>query len=1152
MNINEMEGKPMLTQTQFLHPSVNIRFDLGRDEFLDRYLPTPSHAESLKGIIKGFLNKGSHAHIMIGSYGSGKSLLTTIIAGIVSKTIEHKSYSNLLSRFISVDENRETSDYLEAVYNQPITYIPVVLNGNQGSFRKNLMIALYQTLEEHGFDYSMSSVALEIESTIELWKNEYVGAYESFLSSLDETSWNLEQFLLCVKSYDMKAIGWFKEVYTQLTNGSKLSLAYERDIVTQLEFVLQELKSKGYGLFIVYDEFGRFMQTLEKKETHEAMHDLQELAELANKDDAQNLHVLFISHRNMRQYAMKYQNEDLEKEFQKIEERFSQYYTLTDHSTFVRLANSITSQYRIGRDYEEYVSELRRFNLFDELTFYEVENLVIKGAYPLHPVTLFVMTHLANQVAQNERTLFTFLESDELGGLVYQYQKDKDWYRVDSLFDYFEPSIGDFEKESLVGHSYALFQRLQKKLHTLDTRANELKVLKLLSLWNIAGLNVKQLPTEELIAFALSWSIEDVSLVMKSLSEKKVVRLNHRDGYWELFEGSSIDTEFEINQRIKKLILSNRDRMTLLGETLLQRFILSKDYNDMRSMTRFAAVQPVLYSEIINNEITIEQLKTLSDSDAVILLVVNKSHTTEKEIMALRNLCKDEERAIVTVSKLTESEINDLINKLSVVKQLQKDQYFLSQDSYLHDELERMYTDLVYALNSRLDLESLFTEGYWLYNGENIEIGSSVELNKYLSGVFHQVYSETPIFRNEAFNRRSVSKIQRNSAIQVVNRLLKSNGDINFDGNGPDAFIYKTIIMNTGINCDNPDSIANPQLRKLRDEVLAVLAKRKGKLEELIDVFICKPFGIRRPLIPLLLVSLFKQEWKHIMFYNKGVFNSEVNGELIYLMIENPEDYTFTYHPYEKKYQVLVNKVEEIYMGFIETSERVLHPAVYTNKILLRWLRSLPRLTQNTNNLSDSAKRFRTLIRRGEIEPDECLAELFQMYKKNDSCFIELKNECETFSQKHSNDICSKILLSTNTSSYVDLKEWASKKPSVVKVKNDLVKSILDSSSEGWVEDLCKKLIGVNRENWSDATDQLFMSQIESYLNNLSEESYQSYIEVKLGEEALAVPQVQLSDKSQLILNNLKQDVKLMGRTVPKEEIQSLLLQLLKEFVLDS
>lgn len=1153
MSINGTGVKYMLLKETFLHPSVNVRFDLGRSEFYERYLPTASHANVLNGLLKGFLNKGSHAHIVVGPYGSGKSLLTTIVGGIVSKSVNERSFKTLLNRFKSVDQGNLTYKYMKEIPSQPITFIPVVLNGNQGNLRRNLMVSLYSTLSEYGLDFTLPSIALEIGKTIELWKSDYSETYQSLLMALEDTHWNIEKLLADISVFDTKAIDWFKETYTKLTSGSNLSLAYDKDIITQLQFVLRELYLKGFGVFFIYDEFGRFMQTLSSEETHETMHDLQELAELANKDEHQNLHIIFISHRNMSQYALKYQNEELEKEFKKIEERFNVYYTLTDQSTFIRLANVITEDFRRGKKFDQFVTELRMFSMFTDFSLYEVDSIVIKGSYPLHPVTLFVMTHLANQVAQNERTLFTFLESDENGGLLSYYNRNKSWYRVDTIFDYFEPAISEFEKDTIVGKYYSLYQRLQRKLIDQKTSDDELRVLKMLALWNMASLHRKQLPTEDLIAFSLSWDSKKIALILQLMHEKKVVRFNPQDGYWDLFEGSPINTNLEIQNRQEELVFSNRMRMEFLTRILDNKYVLSKGYNDDINMTRFASVHAVLYSELIKKEISAEEIRSSVDSDGVIILVVDG--TKEDEVnKSIKSLSTSEERTLF-VSLNESSNIIDEIDKLAVVEQLLQDKYFLSQDAYLQEELNKIHNDLVYYINKNIDPVTNVASSKWCYCGEELVLNNNIELSKNLSNIFAKYYSHTPMFINESFNRRNITKIQKKSAIKVIDKILQANNpeEIEFEGSGPDSFIYKTIIKNTGINLDQPELSLNPQLVQLRNDLLDILIQKKGTLLELIRTCVGKPFGIRAPLIPLLLVSLLKTEWKYIMFYNNGVFNSDVNGELLFKMVENPEGYSFAYHPYERKYEGLIEFINEVFSEFIEPTEKELHPAVYVNRLLLRWLRSLPHISQNTNTLNEDMIALKSLVRRGEVDPDECLDKIYELTQVHGGLgYLEdIKNQFEQFYLEHSRKIREDIFRSTDTESFEILKKWAVSHSAIVRSNNFLVKCIIESDEDNWIENICEKMIGVRRENWSDATDQLFRNQIKVCLENLTDDSYKSYIEVTVGDEVLAIPQVELSTKSKLMLDNLKEDVISMGRTVSKEEVQTLLLQLLKEFLQD-
>ena len=71
----------------------------------------------------------------------------------------------------------------------------------------------------------------------------------------------------------------------------------------------------------------------------------------------------------------------------------------------------------------------------------------VRDAYPLHPLTLALLPRLSALVAQNERTLFTFLARDSCSTLMdflRQAEARNEEFpllRPDVLFDYFEPSF---------------------------------------------------------------------------------------------------------------------------------------------------------------------------------------------------------------------------------------------------------------------------------------------------------------------------------------------------------------------------------------------------------------------------------------------------------------------------------------------------------------------------------------------------------------------------------------------------------------------------------------------------------------------------------------------------------------------------------------
>jgi hypothetical protein len=1145
----------MIKEKTYFQPSINIRFDFGKAALFERYLPTPSHVDPTIGILKGFLGEGNHAHIIVGSYGSGKSLLGTILAGVLSNNLEDSLFKSLTSKYETVDN--QIHKLLLDIKKKNKTYIPVVLSGEEGNFKRSLLSALNTALREYNLDFTKPIIVADIINIVDTWKKKYKSTYDEFLTLLEKKTWTIETWRKDIEKVNIKAIDWFKKTYPLLTSGSKLSLSFDKDLITQLEHITEVLQARNLGLFIVYDEFGRFLQTLPTTAVHETMQDLQDLAEFSNSAKGSDLSVLLITHRNLGQYALRY-NEELQKEFQRIEKRYNTYYTKSDPSTFIRLASFVTKEHREHRKLvnEEFVKELRYFNLFPDLNTFEIDSLVLKESYPLHPVSLFVLPPLANIVAQNERTLFTFLESDERGGLKEYFRKKQDWYRIDTVFDYFEPSFSEFESESLIGQFYILYQRLQKRMTGSSTREDEIKVIKLLTIWNIASLYGQQDPNEDFISFALSWKSSYTKHVLESLQVKKAIRYNNALDHWELFEGSSIDIEAEIDRKLQLNPQSKRQKMDLLKSVLHNKYVLPKQYNDDKSITRFAPIAPVYHSELLDPETYKLFEPDQKEADAVIYYVFNDIKYDEHNILSdLIQRSRNEEKSIYVFAN-EDLPLNRYLEQLAMLYIMREDKYFIVQDKFLSDELNAVITRLIYKINEILKPITKLQNCTWVYRGEERRLSSSIELSRFLSySVMNVVYDNTPEIRNEAFNRRTITKIQRKAAIVVLNQIIQfhKNKEIDIKGFGPEYLIYATVINNNNIDLNNPNITDRENLIALRMELQRILHQGNGRVSEFINVFERPPYGIRKPIIPLLLATLLYQEWNFIMFYHNDMHNKKVDGELLYYITENPEMYTFKYIPFEPQHLGVINAIKTIFIDFAQKEEdQLLHPAVFVNQVLLKWLRSLPRITQNTRNTLDRTNRIKDCIREGEIQPDTSLERLYELcqYGINLEILSDVKTECEAYDGQHKIGIEGQIFQTAGVHTFGELQMWASEKNAVIKASNPFVNSLVTSDESNWVDILCEKIVGVKRENWSDTTDQIFVSQIKSNLESLNEETINdSFLEVKIGESAFAIPNVELSEQSKAMLNATKANMNQLKRRIPKPELQVMLLELLKEFI---
>lgn len=128
----------------------------------------------------------------------------------------------------------------------------------------------------------------------------------------------------------------------------------------------------------------------------------------------------------------------------------------------------------------------------------EIETAV-RGCFPLHPVSTFILPRLSERVAQNERTLFTFLSAEgtaTLTAFLDGYKNDFTLVTPDQIYDYFEPL---FKKEVYAGDIHDTFILTSTILNQLPEDTLGSKIVKAISLIYILEQFERLNPTKEQI-----------------------------------------------------------------------------------------------------------------------------------------------------------------------------------------------------------------------------------------------------------------------------------------------------------------------------------------------------------------------------------------------------------------------------------------------------------------------------------------------------------------------------------------------------------------------------------------------------------------------------------------------------------------------------
>ncbi|WP_059170469.1 hypothetical protein [Bacillus sp. FJAT-27445] len=1153
--------------------SVNIRFDVGKEEFINRYIPTPSHTEVLKGILDGFLKESNRAHIVVGAYGTGKSLLATVVSSIVSKNADPLGVEKLIKKFVFFDDY--IANQFNSVNNLNKRYVPVLLTGNEGRFRQAILSNVVKALKKEGLEVVLPGVSKKILESVKLWEERFPQTYSSFLGYLESYNKDISSWKEEIKNQNEKEISFFSEIYPLLTSGATFEIGYTEDFLEQMGYISKLLNANNLGLMIVYDEFGRFLQGLNNSSLNETMQDIQDLAELTDRE--KSLHFMLITHKSLRQYFGGNQG-DIAKEFQRIEKRFRQYNITSDQATFLKIAEVIMTENIKQKPvipestYNDTLNSLKNYSLFPSLNPNEREQIIVRSMYPLHPVTLFVLPQLSSIFGQNERTLFTFLESEETGGLLNHITKTKGYYKPHQLFDYFFSDTSGNDVDPEVSKHLLLYKKAVARIpDNLVDKKLAFQIIKFLSIWSLCGLQNEQKITTDFLKFAIQ-EIENIDAVLETLANHKVIRFNRLNEHWELHSGSAIDIQEQISDKKSGQILTNTDIHKILLKNLSRKYFFPEKYNDDKEMTRFANIELLLESDLQ----AFDKVKLKNNINDLTIYYVIPEDSEAKNVVDDISKLSGSHKDIFVIHPKPLSSIKEEILESVIIETLTSDKELLSEDKGIKEELTILLKEVNYVINRFLSLLTNFDQNLiWVSTRKRIPINSSIELSELLSEKCYQLYGESPKIINDSFNRMNSSSQQISGAKLLIDQIIKAPTEDQFgvSGNGPAYAIYASIFKNNfnfDSNIRNLDYsyIEYGPYKKMREKLVDLLDKQpKGNFSDIIDIFAKPPFGIRKPVILILLVAMLRDRWNEFMLYRNEIFVPGLNGSKLYEILEEegPENYQYVYEHIDEEFIKFFNTIENFFHSHIEDRLEGQHNSrlIQICGTLLKWLRSLPRFTQISESVDQEFRTLRDLIRRTEVKPQKSISDIYSIYHdENILDLLRIKEYAENFILVEIQGLKQVVLENTGTKNFEQLRKWADSQHEYLKKNSELVRSILSIKTDDWVGEFAENFSGVRVEDWSDKTKEKFIKDIEQGVHeinrfyierdNLShsvKETPSSYYTVQIGNKSKVINKVEFSVKAKTVYTNIDRIIKNAGRNIPKNELEYMIYLLMEEHI---
>jgi hypothetical protein len=816
-----------------------------------------------------------------------------------------------------------------------------------------------------------------------------IGSYgtgkSSFLWALQQSITNKKRFfsISALQNHKVKIVnfvGEFKsitEVFTDHFN-IKSTKHQTENILAEIFNQYHELGRRNPLLIISIDEFGKYLEYASQNSPEKELYFIQQLAEFANNPD-HNIILITTVHQNFDAYAFSL-NASQKQEWTKVKGRFRE---ITFNEPVEQLLFLASEHLKLRPSDRKTESEIKlALSLAKKSRAYNINpeyaSEIASKLFPLDPIAANVLTLSLQKYGQNERSLFSFLESTDHTGINSFDQKNNPFYNVACVYDYLTFNFYSFIN-SRYNPDFASWSAIKNSLEAVerlfDTAIVDYsRILKSIGLLNITSAAGSDLGKEFLVAYSTTClGIKNADKLIDNLENRKVILYRNYSKRFILSEGTDLDISSALIEAGNK-VSEISDVATLLNRYYQLPPVFAKSYSYENGTPRIFEfkiseypISEVPVDEIdgfinlvFNEKLTINEIKkeSLGHKEAIIYAFYQNSKTIKNQLFEI-----EKTRKVIDENEHDKIAVKELNNIL------------LHQQNLLNH----------YILNNLYSQKSVLK---WIFNGEEVKIYSKKEFNKFLSQICEEIYPKTPIFKNELVNKHKISSSIHTAKRNYFRALTDSwnKPDLGFDKEKfpPEKTIYLTLLKENGIELYSDEINFSPTISKkssfihlwnTSNNFLNSAKKSRRKISEFIEPLTKRPFKLKQGLIDFWIASfLFIRRDDYALFSENG-YIPFINDEVLELLVKYPEDYEIKTFDIEgvkldifNSYRLILNQ---------NSKQRLTNQTfIETIKPFLTFYRGLPEYSRNTRKLKKETLAIRDAIANSK-DPEKSFFEDF-------------------------------------------------------------------------------------------------------------------------------------------------------------------------------
>lgn len=856
-----------------------------------------------------------------------------------------------------------------------------------------------QNILINSFDVSQYLITPNVQDVFDAIVNNYtsglrsinlIGAYgtgkSSFLNALE---YHLNEEKLFVEGKDWKKYKQFDILklvgsYNSIIDSVKLLIGSKKnkpqDLLDDLEKLIKGANSKGKAVILMIDEFGKFLEFASVNRAEQEIYFLQQIAELINNSDCEAAFITTL-HQDFSAYALNL-NTTQRNEWNKVKGRFREL-TFNEPVEQLLLLASKRINTVIPDHLERYIPNLlkviadaRAFPLKD---YFDQD--IARKIYPLDLLSASILVLALQQYGQNERSLFTFLNTSNFYGLDDFKDKQQNFYSVANVYDYLNYNLYSFLNSKANIH-YNKWAEIKNSLERVEGEVEEekhtlyqtlIKTIGLLNIFSHAGARLEKNFLSRYIE--LTSKKTGASEAIEDLQKRNLIAFNKHSHRYFYSETTVVDIDDAIQEAGLEISRSKNIVGFLNSYFPLAPVSAKKAYYDKGT--------PRVFEYKITDTPYIAS-KPAGQVDGFINLIFNE----QIKGADIRNASDANEHAILYAHFLRVEDIQHAIEEVEKAE--------IAKAKYPNDRIIQRELSSIIDIQKNL-LNHFLYEGFydpdsvkWYYKGVEKVFRNSKHLNSFLSEIVEEIYALTPIFISELANKTKLSAAISTARKNLLEAIIQDENKegLNIEKFPPEKSIYLSLLLETGIHQQTENGwvmqeITDPEndpckfipLFEACNQFVQSSRGSKRNLQEFYDLLEQGEFKLKRGFLDFWIPIYLLMKSEDFALYGKNGFIPEVDAEVLELLVKNPGQYSIKAFDTDGIKVSLFNQYREL-LALTEEKQTSNEAFIKTIIPFVKFFNGLKPYVKSTRKLSKKTLAIRKALTEAE-DPEKLFFEDF-------------------------------------------------------------------------------------------------------------------------------------------------------------------------------